>query len=221
MKEKNRIYWQFTGSLCFLIFMFLGYVVKFYPQSPWLIYLDAGGRALIQQVSPWKTQFFLAITQLASTPFLIGASVVIFFLLLYKRQKWAAAWFSFMMLVGSVIATPLLKQICSRPRPTSLHFVTETSYSYPSGHSIAAVCFYGTILFLSYVLLKNTQWRWLMQGICSVLLLLIPLSRIYLGVHFTSDVLGGLCFSFGLLFLSYPIYRQRQFIADFTKGKRK
>lgn len=103
---------------------------------------------------------------------------------------------------GSLIFTNLSKIIFHRPRP-SVAFYTETTYSFPSGHSTIVVMLYG---FMAYILIKNTtNWKLKVNTAFTaiIIILLVGFSRLYLGVHYVSDVWGG--YLVGLLWLTISI----------------
>ncbi len=93
-----------------------------------------------------------------------------------------------------------LKFLVARPRPAFLHLVRETGYSFPSGHAMVSLAFYG---FLIYLLYKKVipKRKWVPIIGFSILILAISISRIYLGVHYTTDVIAGLAFSLGYLII--------------------
>ena len=93
-----------------------------------------------------------------------------------------------------------LKQILQRPRPTEYRIINETGYSFPSGHSMTSMAFYGFIIYLIYKYVKNKYLKASLIAFLSILIISIGVSRIYLGVHYTSDVIGGF-----LLGVSYLI----------------
>lgn len=95
----------------------------------------------------------------------------------------------------------LLKIIFMRARPDINPLVIETSYSFPSGHSMISMAFYGYLIYLVYTHKDNVKVRWILITLMSFLILLIGISRIYLGVHYASDVIGGLCFSISYLII--------------------
>jgi len=82
-----------------------------------------------------------------------------------------------------------------RPRPTEYRIIDESGYSFPSGHSMVSMAFYGFLIYLVYKKVENKYVKWLLCTLLSILILLIGVSRIYLGVHYASDVIGGFCFS--------------------------
>lgn len=96
----------------------------------------------------------------------------------------------------------VIKFIVKRPRPDKIfHLVVETNYSFPSGHSMSAMAGYGLFI----IELKNSQWQYKKIGmfICGLMIFLIGLSRIYLGVHYFSDVIGGFLLSLSYLLFVY------------------
>lgn len=95
----------------------------------------------------------------------------------------------------------LLKNILQRPRPTEYRIIDESGYSFPSGHSMVSMAFYGFIIYLIYKYIKNKYIKWTSITILSILILTIGISRIYLGVHYTSDVLAGFLISIAYLIL--------------------
>ena len=95
----------------------------------------------------------------------------------------------------------VLKQIVQRPRPTEYRIVNETGYSFPSGHSMVSMAFYGFLIYLIYKYVKNKYLKIGLITFLSILIISIGISRIYLGVHYTSDVMAGFCISVSYLVL--------------------
>ena len=96
--------------------------------------------------------------------------------------------------INLCIATGLnliLKHVLQRPRPTDYSIISESGYSFPSGHSMISMAFYGFIIYLIYKYVKNKYIKVSLITFLSILIILIGISRIYLGVHYTSDVLAG------------------------------
>ena len=77
--------------------------------------------------------------------------------------------------------------------------IDESGYSFPSGHSMVGIAFYGMIIYITYKLIKKVWLRRIFTISLAVLIALIGFSRIYLGVHYPSDVIAG--FAFGYMFL--------------------
>jgi len=93
----------------------------------------------------------------------------------------------------------ILKLIFSRARPIDINIITETGYSFPSGHAMISLAIYG---FLAYLLWKSDyKYKKIGVSLLVLLIVLIGISRIYLGVHYTSDVIAGFIVSLGYLLL--------------------
>lgn len=101
----------------------------------------------------------------------------------------------------------IIKNILQRERPTGFRLIEESGYSFPSGHSMTSMAFYGLLIYFIFKYIKSPKVKILCITILSVLILCIGFSRIYLGVHYTTDVLGG--------FLLAIVYLM--IFTDFTK----
>lgn len=99
------------------------------------------------------------------------------------------------------VLNQLLKRIVQRPRPTEFRIVEESGYSFPSGHSMVSMAFYGYLIYLIYKYVKNKYLKWISIILLSILICSIGISRIYLGVHYTSDVLAGFMISISYLII--------------------
>ena len=104
-------------------------------------------------------------------------------------------------LVLVVLLNVILKELVQRPRPEDINLVVETGFSFPSGHSMVAMAFFGLLVWLVWHYEKDRTMRLACCGGFSLIILLIGISRIYLGVHYASDVLAGFCVSLAWLAL--------------------
>ena len=138
-------------------------------------------------ISDFATPIAKFITNFGGAIFLITLTIVL--LVLIKNKKIGISIFSNLVIV--TILNQLLKAILQRPRPTEYRIVEETGYSFPSGHSMVSMAFYGYLIYLIYKYVKNKYIKWISIVLLSILVCSIGISRIYLGVHYTSDVLGG------------------------------
>ncbi|WP_445491096.1 phosphatase PAP2 family protein [Niallia sp. 03133] len=129
----------------------------------------------------------------------IAALVVLISGILCWRKKWSLAIF---LLCASGLGGLLnkgLKWFFKRERPDILPLVVEQSYSFPSGHSMGAILFYGSLAFIIIHLIKSAGIKLITVILMAIFILSIGISRIYLGVHYPTDVLGG--YSIGIAFL--------------------
>ena len=146
-------------------------------------------------ISDFVTPIAKFITNFGGAIFLIVLTIVL--LVLIKNKKIGISIFSNLVIV--TILNQLLKAILQRPRPTEYRIVEETGYSFPSGHSMVSMAFYGYLIYLIYKYVKNKYIKWISIVLLSILVCSIGISRIYLGVHYTSDVLGGFLISMSYL----------------------
>lgn len=104
-----------------------------------------------------------------------------------------------------------LKFLLQRPRPTEYRIIEETGYSFPSGHSMISMAFYGFLIYLISKHIKNKYVKRLLIVLLSTLIISIGISRIYLGVHYTSDVVGGFLIAISYLIIYIGIVNNRIF----------
>lgn len=111
-------------------------------------------------------------------------------------------------IVGTAGLNVVLKHIVQRERPNINRLIPEKGYSFPSGHSMMSMAFYGMLIFLIFKYVKNTALKWTLIVILTILLSTIGITRIYLGVHYPSDVIGGFLVSLTYLFILTEIYNK-------------
>ncbi len=133
------------------------------------------------------TPIVKVVTQFGGATFLVALATIL--LVAIKNKK--AGSLIWINLASSALLNKILKHIVQRPRPTEHRIIDESGYSFPSGHSMVSAAFYGLLIYLIYKNVKNKYLKWGLITILSLLILLIGASRIYLGVHYTSDVLAG------------------------------
>ncbi len=153
---------------------------------------DASIRTAMRQMqSPMWTALFLAVTKLGSTLYLaiIGVVVGIIFIIL----RWFRSLFIFMVVMsGQGILDRGCKLLFARPRPSSLiNYKAVESFSFPSGHAVASLCLYGTIAWIVASRLENSAAKAGTGLFAAVLIFLIGMSRVYIGVHYPTDVMAG------------------------------
>ena len=146
-------------------------------------------------ISDFVTPIAKFITNFGGAIFLVILTIVLFILI--KDKKIGISIFSNLAII--TILNQLLKRILQRPRPTEFRIIEETGYSFPSGHSMISMAFYGYLIYLIYKYVKNKYIKWTAIVLLSILICCIGISRIYLGVHYTSDVLGGFLISLSYL----------------------
>ena len=216
MKDKQT--YLTKGSFALLLFMIIGYIVKFYPEM--LVSFDQPIQTAIRGDLPETlTLLFRAITHLIDIPVIITWVLIVAFI--FYRKQWKLE--SYLVLGNLALAGILIvtfKNIYQRPRPEILHLVEEKGFSFPSGHSLAVTIMVGTLIVILSQRIKDQLWKRIVQILLGLYLVSVLISRVYLGVHYPSDVLASLCVGLGVLFIEFPFYDKLRFQWRF-KGKQK
>ena len=137
----------------------------------------------------WLTPIMQSFTSL-SAPVVLAVMLIVVAAFAPGRMpgRFAAA-----NLVGIVALNFALKEIVQRPRPEGFRLIAETGYSFPSGHSMVAVAFYGFLIWLIIRYEEDRLQRWIWSLALFFVVIMIGVSRVYLGVHYFSDVMAGYC----------------------------
>lgn len=194
MNNKYKEYIKYTILiLCSVIFAIFTYKVV----ADKTIYIDSIVYNYLSNniINKNRTEIVKVITNITSPIMVIITLLILVLAIKDKKIKISLV----INLLGITIINNLIKVIIARPRPEINKLVTETGYSFPSGHSITSMVFYGYLVYLTYKYINNKKIK---IPLIIFLILLIPtigLSRIYLGVHYTSDVLCG--FLLGIIYL--------------------
>ncbi|MDG3141547.1 phosphatase PAP2 family protein [Streptococcus suis] len=217
MKEKQTYFLR--GSIALLLFMILGYTVKFYPEH--LEVFDSRIQTAIRGNLPQEvTAFFRSLTILGNTTtFVFVLLVAVFYLYFVKKWRIEGLFLSLSGVVSGLLIVAT-KGLYARGRPAIEHLVVAQGFSFPSGHSAGSMMIYGFMLIIAHQRLTSKPLRLLVEGFFLALIFLIGLSRIYLGVHYPTDVLAGFLLGFACLQFIYPFYDQKRFEARF-QGKQK
>ena len=145
----------------------------------------------------WLTPIMQSFTSL-SAPVVLAVMLIVVAAFAPGRMpgRFAAA-----NLVGIVALNYALKEIVQRPRPEGFRLIAESGYSFPSGHSMIAMGFYGLLAWMAWTYERDPVVRRVSVLGFSTVVILVGISRIYLGVHYASDVIAGFCLSLAWLAL--------------------
>ena len=216
MRDKQTFLMK--GSFALLLFVILGYMVKFYPEQ--LVAFDSPIQTWLRGDFPTAlTTFFKLVTSFIDPLGIIiwVSALVLFFL--YKKWKIEAALLAGNLVLHGILIK-LIKLVYQRSRPSILHLVEEGGYSFPSGHAMATAIVVGTLIIIVQQRMQNQQIKRLVQGLLLLFILTIMASRVYLGVHYPTDVIGGALMGVAILNIEFPFYDQLRFQWRFT-GKQK
>jgi membrane-associated phospholipid phosphatase len=177
-----------------------------------LAYADLSQRVLLKELHVFDQQFTTAIFALRSPlmneimlflsflggNFLVLPGVLVFWYLLKKRYRHEAILFTLAVLTG-IVVNLMLKTVVARTRPDMAPLIDEIFYSFPSGHSMNAFIFYSFLAYLNFHFTRRIALAGIISVFYGLLILLIGVSRVYLGVHYPSDVVAGYLAGLGWL----------------------
>lgn len=147
--------------------------------------------------SPVLNMIFILITEIGNTDWLIALSLVLSVVLIHKKRLSHAALVLCSMLGTGLVL--LMKWILERPRPLE-GLIDVSGYSFPSGHAAMSLIFFGLLIYFFKDDIKNLMYRRLFIVGCVILFLAVGFSRLYLNVHWFSDVIAG--FALGLFWIT-------------------
>ncbi len=185
------------STIIFAIIVMLGAILCFHKLTEGLSdnELKVFDNLIIQEVivfrTPFNTEFMKSMTFIGNSIgyMLIIPILTIFFVI---RKNWRISLQITLVLLLASGLNVVLKNIIERQRPPEIdHLVFADFYSFPSGHAMSAIAFYGFIIYLSIILIKKAWLKYSIVCLCVVMTFLIGVSRVYLGVHYPSDILAG------------------------------
>lgn len=150
---------------------------------------------------PLLTKFMKIITSLSNTGVIVLIATIIT-LVLYQKNKKVALTIPINLALAAIL-NQILKFLFHRPRPTGYRLLEIGGYSFPSGHAMASMAFYGFLIYLAHKFIKNNMLKNLIIILNILIIILIGISRVYLGVHYCSDVLVG--YSISIIYLMFYI----------------
>ncbi|CQR25755.1 membrane-associated phospholipid phosphatase [Streptococcus varani] len=215
---KNSLKHYKNASYAALFFVMLGYVVKFYPD--YLVGFDRTIQMAIRGNLPQMgTSFWTTVTKLGNVVSIFGFVFVLAVFFYWKRWK-AESYF----LVGSLIlmagVSSALKFLYQRPRPTIEWLIDTVGYSYPSWHTASTMLVAGVLVIVLNQRCQNKWLKYLGQALLVIIAILVALSRVYIGVHFPTDIIGGWLLALALLFGLYPTYDRYRFTWRFQSKQK-
>lgn len=166
--------------------------------------------------SPLLNDIMKGVTNLGGG-ILIGFGFLIVIYLVLKKYRLQGIRFTLVLCMSGIINT-LLKNIFQRPRPQFYPLITERDFSFPSGHAMDSFVFYMALSYLIYQITKNKKLFVLTTILSFLLVLLIGVSRVYLGVHYPTDILGGYICGF-ILSLSVRFIENIFFLFSTVRNK--
>lgn len=145
--------------------------------------------------TPWLTVIFKGLTWFGSAysviPITVSICAILFFIMHDRKQAFLFAF----AIASTIILNELLKLYFKRDRPEIYRLMDIGGFSFPSGHTMMAFSLYGMIAYITWCHLKTENKRILLVTVAAIMAFSIAISRIYVGVHFPSDIVGGIAAS--------------------------
>jgi len=167
--------------------------------------------------TPLLTEFMIFITNLGGANLLFPTALVIIFLI-WRKHKNEALLFSLVSFMGFALNN-LLKLLTQRIRPLISPLINQSTYSFPSGHAMNNFIFYALLSFFVFRFTRQKKMSIITVCISLVMVLLIGLSRIYLGVHYPTDVIAGYIAGFWVFVTALLIEKTISFLDIFKEKK--
>ncbi|MEP6712516.1 MAG: phosphatase PAP2 family protein [Ferruginibacter sp.] len=190
---------KFSLSLVLLILIFIGCLWALLLVADMVfedknLSFDEHIFALIHPyINGTNTVIIEVITFLGSQNFLLPANILLILFFLFIKKDKHDAWKVTAVAVTSTIVLFLLKFLLQRERPLVPLISKAHGYSFPSGHTFSSVVFYGMIAYIAYKNIKNKLVKWLVVAALVMLTFMVGFSRVYLKLHYASDVIAGFC----------------------------
>lgn len=194
MKKKiyNNIKQNIELILVFILFLFFILILRDVYKSEITTYDVYFKELLVDNLRSGSiTNIMKLITFLGSGYFLVASTIILFIVL--KDKKYAIL--SSVNLIIITLLNIIIKLIIRRPRPLDINIIIEKGFSFPSGHSMVSCAYYGLIMYIIHKTVDSKKTRYILYIVLSALIIAICISRIYLGVHYASDILAGLLIS--------------------------
>ncbi|MEO7048545.1 MAG: phosphatase PAP2 family protein [Ferruginibacter sp.] len=199
---------KFSLSLILLIAIFIGCLISLFAVADMIfednnLTFDDHIFALIQpHITHTRTVIIEVITFLGSQNFLLPAYILLIAFFLFIKKDKHDAWKILAISITSTAVLFLLKFLLHRQRPLVPLISKAHGYSFPSGHSFSSVVFYGVIAYIVYKNVNNKLLKWLSILLLTMLTFMVGFSRVYLKLHFASDVIAGFCLGIMWLILA-------------------
>lgn len=162
---------------------------------------DSFGRIISPYINDTNTSIMVFFTTLGNYEVVLTGNVLLFlFLMLVKKEPGVSIKLAIISL-GAVLLMYVLKDFFGRPRPIIPLIDHAAGYSFPSGHSLNSVVFYGILVYVCYSHIQNKVLKYVVSVVLILTIILIGVSRIYINVHYVTDVIAG--FSIGVIWLFF------------------
>lgn len=198
--------WQRISLL--IVFTLIFGVIAFFHESRLGKWIDNEVYEFIYASESFiTTSILLGATKLGEVWAMVCLSLLVVAYLMLKRYKIEALFFMLTMALSGTL-NPILKNIFDRERPTLLRLIDISGFSFPSGHAMGATSYFGSVMYLVHHIDHGAS-KGILIGLSALMILLISTSRVYLGVHYPTDIIAGIIGGAFCLVLSTLIFKKK------------
>lgn len=218
MKAVNKTYFSNSNIVAFvisilsiLLFLFLWINLNSLPAQNF----EHQASEYIQSLRNVElTSYMMLITEIGDLWGYVIIISVLSFILIFKR-RFDLIFQIVVIVISSSAINIILKALINRPRPFGEALVRVTFHSFPSGHAMSAMVFYGLMIYFLFKFINSLGTKLILTLVCVIMIFLIGISRIYLGVHYPTDVIAG--YTAGLASLSVSVMLLNYFVFKTSK----
>lgn len=163
--------------------------------------------------APWLTTVFKTFTSIGSWYIVVPITLIVCFLLFFVFQHRQQAFLFAFSIVGTIALNELLKLFFKRERPEIYRIMDASGFSFPSGHTMMAFSLYAMITYIAWRNIKIVRGQIALLAAAAFMAFMIAISRIYIGVHYPSDIVGGIAIStiwVTIVITAYSLIREFQ-----------
>ena len=176
------------GAIFVVIYAAWAFLVS--SSSQFIHSFDNAVISMVCNTNPANVAFAKTFTNLGNTSVITIETIILFIILIVFKQ-YAYAFFTAGVMIYANGYNWIIKHAVQRHRPLAHHLVYADGYSFPSGHSVGSAALFGVLIILTILLVRSKFWKTLLIIIWALFPLMIGYTRIFVHVHYPSDVFGG------------------------------
>lgn len=217
LSQSRKLFGKISLSVFILIVLFVACLIGLYAivdmvfEDKSYLFDEAVFASIASRHNDLTTSIMQGITFFGSQYFLLPANIILILVVFFKeKNRWS--WIKIAAIsISSTAVMFLLKFILQRQRPLVPLIVKAHGYSFPSGHTFTSLCFFGMLMYIVYQKIKQPVLKWILIILMVFLVLLIGFSRVYLQLHYASDVIAGFCLGIiWLLMAKWLLFKAEQ-----------
>ncbi len=216
-RRKSHTYWIILSLLCAICVAVIAVMIT----NKQIAGFDSSIISAVQGLeSPALTALFKIFTFIGSTATVAVLSLLLLVFMYFVMRYRSEVFLFIAVMGGTVVFNQIFKYMFHRERPSIHRLVEETGFSFPSGHSMLAFALFGVVAFLLWHELSSRIARGIVIVVAALVILCVGISRIYLGVHYPSDVLGGYLSSGFVLTIMIWFYQRHKEKTSMRRNRR-